>query len=175
MRNKCLEHKEQTIPLSEFSSLLYDTSSNQNYTSSNQNFKNVFKKWKIKQIIKIKWIKTRRDFFEGYTIAIEQTLPILIISYRKQRTEKKIPQTNGKKIQLHFLSKKLIHSCQRKRRVDIVIDIPFQYPWYLRSSSIIFAIKLSNRKSNEPRSYIIVSSFTFIERDKMSEWNPSYI
>lgn len=87
---------------------------------------------------------------------------------------KKIPQTNGKKIQLHFLSKKLIHSCQRKRRVDIVIDIPFQYPWYLRSSSIIFAIKLSNRKSNEPRSYIIVSSFTFIERDKMSEWNLSY-
>lgn len=80
-----------------------------------------------------------------------------------------------KKIQLHFLSKKLIHSCQRKRRVDIVIDIPFQYPWYLRSSSIIFAIKLSNRKSNEPRSYIIVSSFTFIERDKMSEWNLSYI
>lgn len=175
MRNKCLEHKEQTIPLSEFCSLLYDTSSNQNYTSINQNFKNVFKKMKKKINNKNKMNKNKTRFFEGYTIAIEQTLPILIISYRKQRTEKKNSSNEWKKIQLHFLSKKLIHSCQRKRRVDIVIDIPFQYPWYLRSSSIIFAIKLSNRKSNEPRSYIIVSSFTFIDRDKTSEWNLSYI
>lgn len=35
-----------------------------------------------------------------------------------------------KKIQLHFLSKKLIHSCQEKRIVDIEIDIPFHYLWY---------------------------------------------
>lgn len=41
--------------------------------------------------------KNKTRVFEGYTIAIEQTMPILIISYRKQRTEKKIPQTNGKK------------------------------------------------------------------------------
>lgn len=133
------------------------------------------KKMKNKINNKNKMNKNKTRFFEGYTIAIEQTLPILIISYRKQRTEKKNSSNEWKKIQLHFLSKKLIHSCQRKRRVDMVIDIPFQYPWYLRSSSIIFAIKLSNRKSNEPRSYIIVSSFTFIERDKMSEWNLSYI
>lgn len=46
---------------------------------------------------KNKMNKNKTRFFEGYTIAIEQTLPILIISYRKQRTEKKIPQTNGKK------------------------------------------------------------------------------
>lgn len=102
MRNKCLEHKEQTIPLSEFCSLLYDTSSNQNYTSINQNFKNVFKKMKKKINNKNKMNKNKTRFFEGYTIAIEQTLPILIISYRKQRTEKKIPQTMEKKYSCTF-------------------------------------------------------------------------
>lgn len=45
---------------------------------------------------KNKMNKNKTRFFEGYTIAIEQTLPILIISYRKQRTEKKIPQTMEK-------------------------------------------------------------------------------
>lgn len=118
---------------------------------------------------KNKMNKNKTRFFEGYTDPANSYHLLPETTHRKKNSS-----NEWKKIQLHFLSKKLIHSCQRKRRVDIVIDIPFQYPWYLRSSSIIFAIKLSNRKSNEPRSYIIVSSFTFIERDKMSEWNPSY-
>lgn len=54
---------------------------------------------------KNKMNKNKTRFFEGYTIAIEQTLPILIISYRKQRTEKKIPQTMEKKYSCTFWAK----------------------------------------------------------------------
>lgn len=129
MRNKCLEHKEQTIPLSEFSSLLYDTSSNQNYTSSNQNFKTVFKKINNKN----KMNKNKTRFFEGYTIAIEQTLPILIISYRKQRTEKKNSSNEWKK-NTAALSEQKINTFLSKKKKSWYSN------WYSLSISMVFKI-----------------------------------
>lgn len=133
MRNKCLEHKEQTIPLSEFSSLLYDTSSNQNYTSSNQNFKNVFKKMKKKINNKNKMNKNKTRFF-WRLYDCNRADPANSYHLLPETTHRKKNSSNEWKKNTAALSEQKINTFLSKKKKSWYSN------WYSLSISVVFKI-----------------------------------
>lgn len=129
MRNKCLEHKEQTIPLTEFCSLLYDTSSNQNYTSSNQNFKNVFKKINNKN--KMNKNKTR-FFWRLYDC--NRADPANSYHLLPETTHRKKNSSNEWKKNTAALSEQKINTFLSKKKKSWYSN------WYSFSISMVFKI-----------------------------------